>query len=221
MELEIIEQALRKAINSHRQLLPLLSRDLELEELNTQNTVVFSRDKGTFNMFCGHWEDFLNGIDRFWNLVNSYRKHFATPDNARSVTDFLATINSQRTTDELLKYLDKARNNAHHTLWRHLIESRPYEVITGHGATIEFSSNSVTVSGPGDSANEVNILMRPGIILLKDIIVYEKKKEVTYGLPTSHLNYQLKPMERVLPQIIGQKGIQYYQKVLSEFIRLA
>lgn len=220
MEIDIIKQSLTKAVSSHRKLLPLTSRDLGLTELTTENTLTFSNSKGAFDLFCENWEDFLNGIDKFWNLLNAFKVHHASDEKRKTLTDWLATINSQRTKDDLLIYLDKARNNSQHTLWRHLKESNPFEVISGYGSTITFLPNGVQVTGEGDSAKEVHILFKPGLILLNNVKVIENKNEVIYELPISHLSSPLKPMERVIPQIVGQRGLLFYIKVFENFCKL-
>jgi len=220
MELEIIKQSLTKAISSHRKLLPLTSRDLDLNELTTENTLTFSNSTGGFSTFYENWEDFLNGIDKFWNLLNAYKLHYVSEVKSKTLIDWLATLNSQRTTDDLLKYLDKARNNSHHTLWRHLKESSPFEVISGYGSTITFLPNGIQVTGEGDSAKEVHVLFKPGLILLNTVKVIEKKKEVIYELPVNHLGIPLKPMERIIPQIVAQKGLLFYKQVFEHFCAL-
>jgi hypothetical protein len=198
-------------------LLPKINRGLNLSGLTTNNVITHSLNDRTFTRFNENWEDFLNSLDKFWNLLNAYKEHHIEEIKKEKLKGYLGNINGKRTSDDLLVYLDKARNNSQHTLWRHLRESRPMEVITGHGATITFESNGITVTGEGEAAKEVDVLFKPGIFLLKQVKVIEGKKEIEYDLPVNHLGRPLKPMERVLPQIIGKLGLEFYQNVFIEF----
>jgi len=217
MPIKEINRTLTKAIRTYKQLLPITSRQLSLDQLTTKNVIAHSMNDKTFDKFTDNWEDFINNLDKFWNLLNAYKEHFVDDVKKEKLKGYLGNVNGARTSDDLLIYLDKARNNSQHTLWRHLRESRPMEVITGHGATITFESNGIKVTGEGDAAKEVNILIKPGIFLLNQVKVIEGKKEIEYDLPKNHLGTSLKPMERVLPQIVGKLGLEFYQNIFIEF----
>ena len=216
MELYIVNRSLEKAKGYYRKLLPLWSRNLKLDSLNTKNVTFHPKDQKDFEGFQDNWGGFINYLDIFWNQLNAYAKHHVSDEKKESLMGYLGNVSSQRTSDELLVYLDKARNNSQHTLWVHIKESSPFEVITGKGASIAHKPGQIIVSGSGDSTKEINIVLRPGLIMLKEVKVIENKKEVIYELPTLHLNNKLSNMERVLPQIIGQKGIQYYSNIFIE-----
>lgn len=217
MPLETIDRTFKNVNKSFKKLLPILSRSLPLNQLTTKNVIVYSMNDKTFNKFNEDWEDFLHQLDKFWNQLNAYAKHHAEDSKKEKLIGFLGNINATRTTDDLLVYLDKARNNSQHTLWRHLRESRPFEVISGHGSQITFHNDRIEVTGEGDATKQIYVFFRPGLFLLNRVKVVENKKDVYYELPINHLNRPLEPMERVLPQYVGKLCLEYYSCVLINF----
>lgn len=216
MNTEELDRTITNAKKHYRKLLPLKIRDLELDKISMDNCVVHSLNRRDFEDFKDNWELFINSLDKFWNQLNAFAKH-ESAEKSVTLLGFLGNENKRRTTDDLLVFLDKARNSSQHTLWIHMRQSAPMEVLAGHGATITFLQNGVSVSGPGESAKELVILGKPGVFLLNDVKVIERKVEVVYPLPMKHHDYSFKALERALPQIIGKLGLAYYGGIYEEF----
>ncbi|OFY89834.1 MAG: hypothetical protein A3K10_10790 [Bacteroidetes bacterium RIFCSPLOWO2_12_FULL_31_6] len=217
MSIELIEETIKRVEKNYRNILPFDKRDWSLESLVSTEIMAHTLNSKAFEDFVENWENFLSNIDKFWNQLNAYRKYHAKLDKKEILNGFLGNANKERTTDELLVYLDKARNSTQHTLWRHLRKSESIEVFAGKGAVIKFLPNGVQVTGVDDAAKQVTIMFKEGVILLKHIKVVEKGDEVIYELPTTFFNHKFSPMERVAPQIIGLYGLIYYKKLFDEY----
>lgn len=217
MPIKLIGETIKKAEKDFRKLLPLEKRDFMLDKLDTKDIMVNTLNIVDFNRFIENWENFLNNLDKFWNQLNNYKIYNTSDDKKEILNGFLGNINKNRTTDEVLIFLDKARNNSQHTLWRHIRKSESIEVFAGKGAIIKFLTNGIQVTGNGDSAKQVTIMFKEGVILLNHVKVVEFKKEVIYELPTSCFNYLFTPMERAIPQLIGLFGLKYYLNIFEEF----
>lgn len=217
MPLSQIEETIKKAEKDFRKLLPLEKNNASLDDLNSTDIITHTMSIKGFNKFVENWDSLLNSLDKFWNLLGAYKKSFASDDQIKLLNGFLGSVNKNRTTDDVLIYLDKARNNSQHTLWRHLKMSGTREVFAGKGATIKFLPDSVQVTGSGDSAKQVTIMFKEGAILLTHVKVVENKTEKIYELPSSYFKTKLAPLERAIPQLIGLYGLKYYISVFEEF----
>jgi hypothetical protein len=180
-----------------------------------------ARDENEFSTFRSNWDSFLGALDQLWNRMNAYAKnHVEIESLKKTAQGFLGQINSKRTKeDELLIYLDKARNSAHHTLWKHIRPSNVKEIVSdAEGVIIDTITGLLTLrSNSGGKVSEV-VLLNEGVILLQEVQVVERKEKKIYMLPDSHAGQALYPLDRVLPQMIGQKGLLFYRNTLNTLL---
>lgn len=204
------ESAFKKLLpneeNNWRQVLPL-------------DVLVRAQSDDEFEYFKSNWESFLEQLDKIWNRLNAYATHNIEDEKTKnSVIGFLGQANSERKKDDLLVYLDKARNSAHHTIWRHIRKSCNGEVITdAKGVNVNTDKNQLVITTPnGGTVSEI-VIMDNYVILLSAVDVVENKIKKTIYLPESHLKKVLYPFDRVLPQMIGKMGLLYYESLISNF----
>jgi len=211
------------AVNDFKNILPK-GTNVELwQDLMTLDAVVVAEQVETFQEFQNRWDKFLNSLDQLWNRMNAFAQHHVSDVSKKlSVKGYLDNVNAKRTTDELLVYLDKARNNAHHTIWGHIRQSDNKEVISdAEGLIIEVIGDQLSINT--DSGGFLSELVMPfeGSILLKEVEVIENKERKLYFPPESHLGKKLGTTDRFLPLMIGKKGLIFYEKVLDELVKMA
>lgn len=204
------ESAFKKLLpnekNDWRQVLPL-------------DVLVRAQNDDEFENFKSNWESFLEQLDKIWNRLNAYAKHHIDDEKTKkSVQGFLGQANSERKKDDVLVYLDKARNSAHHTLWRHIRKSNKGEVITdAKGVNVKTDNNQLVITSPnGGTVSEI-VILDNYVVLLSAIDVVENNIKKTIYLPERHLDNVLYTFDRVLPQMIGKMGLLYYESLISNF----
>jgi hypothetical protein len=215
-ELDIIQKTLELTGIQFIKLLPLESRTLSIEKLNSQNTMVQCSNENDFEDFRANWESFLNYLDKFWNQLNSYNRKNLSHKKNTLVSELLTQAHTLRTKEceEILFYLDKARNNTQHTLSIHLRESQKYEVLAEKTATIKQQDNKTQIHVSADG-QQIVIFMHQKFILLNSI--YEKRSHNTYNVPSLHVGKTISILDRTIPQMVGKIGYQYYFNLFFEF----
>lgn len=200
------KKLLPNEVNDWRKVLPL-------------DVLMKAQTDDEFDNFKSNWESFLELLDKIWNRLNSYAKHHIDDERIKnSVQGFLGQANDKRKKDDLLVYLDKARNSAHHTLWRHIRQSDKGEVITdAKGVNINLINGELQITSPnGGTVSEI-VILDNYVVLLSAVDVIENKIKKTIYLPERHLDKVLYPFDRVLPQMIGKMGLIYYESLISHF----
>jgi|688.fasta_scaffold525643_1 hypothetical protein len=206
-----------QALDAYKKLLPSGAESESWQRLLPLDVICVARDDQSFSEFKANWKIFLDLLDQIWNQANAFARHHISEEVLReSVLGFLGNINQQRTTDELLVYIDKARNSAHHTLWRYLRPSTDREVVTdAKGVSINVSSNLITLRAQsGGTVSEI-VVLNEGAVLLTDVQVVERKAKKIFLLPESHNGNSLYPLDRVLPQMLGKMALQFYLGVVD------
>jgi hypothetical protein len=220
MSVTALQETYENVENAFKELLPPQSNADEWQNLLPLDVIVVANDDADFEDFKRKWERFLEGLDQLWNRLNAFAKHHIDDHETQSsVSGYLGNVNGQRIDDELLVYLNKARNSAHHTLWRHVRSAQEKEVVTdAKGVAIDVRTNEITIrSNSGGTVSEIAVL-NEGAVLLKEVQVVEKGQKKTYFLPETHQGMTLYPMDRVLPQMIGKRGLLFYKEVLSSVV---
>jgi arsenate reductase-like glutaredoxin family protein len=220
--MEELEKTLKNTEKSFIKLLP--QNEDDWRELLPLDLMVSLKDDREFEEFKENWEKFLDGLDKIWNRLNAYTKNHITDESKKqSLEGYLGEINYKRKNDDLLVYLDKARNSSHHTLWRHIRTSDQNEIVSdANGVHIDVVNNKINVTSPnGGTVSEI-IVLNEYVVLLDAVMVVENKIKETYYLPAKHQNEVLYPIDRVFPLMIGKMGLLFYESVLNEYkVRLA
>jgi hypothetical protein len=183
------------------------------------DAIVHASNDESFEDFKSKWESFLEALDKIWNRLNAFAKHHIEDEQTKnSILGYLGQINNTRKTDDLLLYIDKARNSAHHTLWRHIRQSEQNEVISdAKGVNIDLASGQLNVTSPnGGTVSEI-IVLNNNSILLQAVDVVEQRQKRTFYLPENHMGSSLYTFDRVLPHMIGKMALMYYENVINEF----
>jgi hypothetical protein len=209
-----IRQTFINSENAFRKLLPTKVNDWR--KVLPLNVLVKAQKIEEFENFKSNWESFLEQLDKIWNRLNAYAKHHIDDEKTKnSVQGFLGQANDKRKHDQLLVYLDKARNSAHHTLWRHIRKSEKGELITdAKGVSINVNSGQLQIKSlNGGTVSEI-VILENYVVLLSAVDIVEQKAKKTIYLPEKHLGEVLYPFDRVLPQMIGKMGLIFYESLI-------
>lgn len=212
-----IKRTLSNAEKAYRQLLPAEVNDWR--EVLPLDVLVKAHTGEEFESFKYKWESFLEQLDKIWNRLNAYTIHHIDDEKIKnSLQGFLGQANDKRKNDDLLVYLDKARNSAQHTLWRHIRKSGKGEIITDAiGVNINISNGQLEIKSPNGGTVSEFVILDNYVVLLSAVDIVEKKVKKTIYLPEKHLDEILYPFDRVLPQMIGKMGLMYYELLISDF----
>jgi len=215
-----MDEIKRTLINAEKSFLKLLPTEVNDWRKVLPLDVLFKANSDEeFEIFKYNWESFLEQLDKIWNRLNAYTIHHIDDEKIKnSVHGFLGLANYTRKSDDLLVYLDKARNSAQHTLWRHIRKSDKGEVITdAKGVNINTKNGQLQITSQhGGTVSEI-VILDNYIVLLSAVDIVEKKVKKTIYLPEKHLNQVLYPFDRVLPQMIGKMGLMYYELLILDF----
>jgi hypothetical protein len=212
-----IYQTFRNAEKAFNKLLP--SDESDWRNVLPLDVLVRAQTNEEFELFKSNWESFLENLDKIWNRLNSYIKHHIEEQKIKnSIQGFIGKVNDERKNDDLLLYLDKARNSAHHTLWRHIRKSEKGEIITdAKGFKINVNSGQLEILSSNRGTVSEIVILENYVVLLSAVDIVENKVKKTIFLPEKHLDNILNPIERVLPQMIGKMGLMYYELLISNF----
>jgi hypothetical protein len=166
-----------------------------------------------FEKYLHKWEKYLNSLDKLWNRMHAYVQDIDDEKQRNSIKGFLGKINNQRNTDELLVYLDQARNSVQHTLWRHLRPAAEQEIVSdAEGITVSINNGVLKVQSKNGGTISEFALFREGTVLLKEV----KSKGEIYYLPDKHQDKFIYALDRVLPHMMGKFGLIFYEEILLE-----
>lgn len=162
---------------------------------------------------------FLNGLDKFWNKANAFAKSIDSEKKRQSILGYLGNINQRRNSDELLLYLDKARNSSQHTLHKHIRETVANEIDTdAKGIEISYDGQQIQMTSSNGGTMSGLVMYNKGTLLLSDVKVVNQqtRKEEIYSVPTTHNGESIYYLERVAPHIIGKFGLLFYHQMMDE-----
>ncbi len=172
-----IRQTFNNAENAFQNLLPKPLEDWR--RIYPLDVMFRAESEEELEDFRSNWESFLEQLDKTWNRLNAFAKHHIKDQSSKnSILGYLGQVNDKRKKDDLLVYLDKARNSAHHTLWRHIRQSDRSEVITdAKGVHIDIRNGQLNLTSPnGGTVSEI-VVLNNYVVLLSAVEVVEKKKD--------------------------------------------
>jgi hypothetical protein len=215
-EMKDINLTFENAETAYQNLLPKQFDDWR--KIYPLDAIVIAPNDESFEKFKSNWESFLESLDKIWNRLNAFARHHVDNEKTKnSILGYLGQINNTRKNDDLLLFLDKARNSAHHTLWRHIRQAEQNEIISdAKGVNIDISNGQINITSPsGGTVSEI-VVLNNYTILLSAVDVIENRQKKTYYLPEKHLTTNLYPIDRALPHMIGKMGLMYYENVINE-----
>lgn len=219
MKTEELNKALNRATKDFTDFLPEPARNLDWRQLLLLDGLNICKTDDEFEDSLDKWEKFLNGLDKFWNKANAFAKSIDSEKKRQSILGYLGNINQRRNSDELLLYLDKARNSSQHTLHKHIRETVANEIDTdAKGIEISYDGQQIQMTSSNGGTMSGLVMYNKGTLLLSDVKVVNQqtRKEEIYSVPTTHNGESIYYLERVAPHIIGKFGLLFYHQMMDE-----
>ncbi len=208
-----LRQSLNNTIQDFLKLLPNNFDENSWRNLLPFDSIAVCPNDKDFEMYLDKWEKYLNSLDKLWNRMNAFVQEIDNEKKRNSIKGYLGNINNQRTTDELLVYLDQARNCVQHTLWRHLRTSAKQEIVSdGKGVTVSINNDVLKVQSKNGGTISEMVVFGEGTVLLKEV----KSKRKLYYLPDKHQDKFIYTLDRVLPHMLGKFALMFYEETLLE-----
>jgi hypothetical protein len=191
--------------------------------LNLNSFIEFKTPE-EFMDFNDKWNTYLNKLDLLWNRFNAFVISGIEDNQKRQkMKGFLDNINGQRTSDELLVYLDKARNSSQHTLQEVLEDQIHNDIImAGNNMNVVKDGNDFKLfASKGGGHLQALIVFEKRLIKLNSVAIKVKTNKIRseskiYNPPTSCLGRPLSQSQSLNPIVVGGLGLLYYEKVLEE-----
>lgn len=224
MDIQILKTTLANVTADFERMLPPSGRRCGWKNILSLNGMVITKNQAGIDEYCELWEKFLNGLDKFWNRLNAFVKDIPDSTKKEQLIGYLGNINDKRNNDELLFFLDKARNSAQHSIYRHIRGTKKNEThVDGRGYDLKVEGNRlkfIEQSGDGDKRLYGFAVWEEGTLLICDFNIKSgNSNTITHVKPPENHNGKIimPAMDRIIPSMIGKKGLEFYHDVLEEF----